>query len=179
MGDALAVERRRQRYVHDAEAFLHWRQSNTAVLVGRRAVVGAWVRGEGGVDGRYHIVLVLGHGVRVFLHWVWIAGLHGRHMGLHGQQRAVHGRFLIVDVDAAKVASAHVAVHDMAVGEDVGESALVAELAVALLCVRVCLSKIQRTCPTLVKYLQGARSVTGSSECRNGQAFPAWHAPCR
>jgi hypothetical protein len=59
-------------------------------------------------------------------------------MGLHGQQRAVHGRFLVVDVDAAEVASAHVAVHDMAVGEDVGERAFVAELAVALSCVSVC-----------------------------------------
>lgn len=38
-----------------------------------------------------------------------------------------------MDVDAAEVASAHVSVHDMAVGQDMGEGALVAELAVALL----------------------------------------------
>ena len=43
-----------------------------------------------------------------------------------------------MDVDAAEVASTHVAVHDMAVGEDVGEGALVAELAVSLTCVSAC-----------------------------------------
>lgn len=83
-----------------------------------------------------------------------------------------------MDVDAAEVASAHVAIHDMAVGQDVGEGALVAELAVPLVCVSRVRAVYLRT-PTLVKYLQGARSVTGSSECRNGQALPAWHAPCR
>lgn len=89
--------------------------------------------GEGCVDGRYHVVLVLGHGVGVILHGVWVAGLHRGHVCLHGEQRAVHGRVLVVrDVDAAKVASAQVAVHDMAIGEDVGEGAFVAELAVAL-----------------------------------------------
>jgi hypothetical protein len=39
-----------------------------------------------------------------------------------------------VDVDAAEVAAAHVGVDDMAVGENVGEGTLVAELAVALGC---------------------------------------------
>ena len=90
------------------------------------------MRGEGGVDGGYHVVLGLGHGVGVVLDGVLVAGLDGGHVGLHSEQRAVHGRVLAVDVDAAKVASAHVGVDDMAVGEDVGEGAFVAELAVAL-----------------------------------------------
>jgi len=139
------------------------------------------VRGESGVDGRYHVVLVLGHGVWVVLHGVLVAGLHGRHVCLHRQQRAVHRRLLVVDVDATEVAPARVAVHDMAVGQDVGEGAFVAELAVALVCMSRCWSGDAGDAgqPTLVKYLQGARPVTGSSECRNGHAFPAWHAPCR
>lgn len=88
-----------------------------------------------------------------------------------------------MDVDAAEVASAHVGVDDMAVGQDVGEGALVAELAVALsMAVSGCAAEdglaVGRR-HTLVKYLQGARSVTGSSEWRNGQALPAWHAPWR
>lgn len=32
---------------------------------------------------------------------------------------------------------------------------------------------------TFMKYLHGACCVIGSSECENGQAFPAWQAPCR
>jgi LSD1 subclass zinc finger protein len=84
------------------------------------------------------------------------------------------------DVHAAEVpaAAAIVAVHDVAVGQDVGEGAFLAELAVALRFVSNHLTN-GGGCATLVKYLQGARSVMGSSECRNGQAFPAWHAPCR
>jgi hypothetical protein len=84
------------------------------------------------------------------------------------------------DVHAAEVpaAAAVVAVHDVAVGKNVSKSAFLAKLAVALRCVSSCLAGV-RGCATFVKYLQGARSVMGSSECRNGQAFPAWHAPCR
>jgi hypothetical protein len=83
------------------------------------------------------------------------------------------------DVDAAEVTSAHVGIHDMAVGKDVGEGAFVAKLAVALACCECVFASWYTALLTLVKYLQGARSVTGSSECRNGHAFPAWHAPCR
>jgi hypothetical protein len=78
---------------------------------------------------------------------------------------------------APKVSSV-VAVHDLAVGQDVSESAFLAELAVSL---RLCQLwyVMSSASHTFVKYLQGARSVMGSSEWRNGQAFPAWHAPCR
>jgi hypothetical protein len=88
-----------------------------------------------------------------------------------------------VNINAAEVASAHVGVDDMAVRQNMGEGALVAELAVALsMAVSRCAAgdgpAVGRR-HALVKYLQGARSVTGSSECRNGQALPAWHAPWR
>lgn len=138
------------------------------------------MRGEGGVDGGDHVVLVLGHGVRVVMERVLVARLHWSQVSLHSQQRAVWVGLLIVDVDAAEVASAHVGVDDMAIGEDVGQGALVTELAVALMRVSICWrwGSCERRL-SLVKYLQGARSVTGSSECRNGQAFPAWHAPWR
>ena len=132
MGNALAVEGGGQRDVHNAQALLHRRQRGAGVLVWRRAVVGAGVRGEGGVDGGDHVVLRLGHSVRVVLGGILVAGLHGRHVRLHGQQGAVHGRFLIVNINAAEVASAHVGVDDMAVRQNMGEGALVAELAVAL-----------------------------------------------
>jgi hypothetical protein len=84
------------------------------------------------------------------------------------------------NVHAAEVpaAAAIVAVDDVAVGKDVSKSAFLAKLAVALRCVSRGLEGVSG-CATFVKYLQGARSVMGSSECKNGQAFPAWQAPCR
>lgn len=130
VGDALAVKGGGQGHVHDAEALVGRRQGEAGGVGGRRAVGGGRVGGEGGVDGGDHVVLGLGHGVGVVGQRV---GVEGRgHVGLHGQQRAVEGRVLAVDVDAAKVLAAHVLVDDMAVGQDVGEGALVAELAVAL-----------------------------------------------
>jgi hypothetical protein len=84
------------------------------------------------------------------------------------------------NVHATKVpaAAAVVAVHDVAVGQDVSKRAFLAKLAVSLRHVSNYQAGVSG-CATFVKYLQGARSVMGSSECRNGQAFPAWHAPCR
>ena len=102
------------------------RDGEPAIVVWRRAIVGAGVRGEGGVDGGDHVVLVVLDGVGV-------AGLHAAHVCLHGEQRAVHGQLLVVgNVHAAKVATGVSAVDDMAVGEDVGEGALLAKLAVSL-----------------------------------------------
>jgi hypothetical protein len=101
---------------------------------------------EGGVDGRNHVVLVLLVCISV-LHSVRVAWLHGRHVCLHGEQRAVRGELRTVwDVHAAEVSSAAaiVAVHDVAVGQDVGESAFLAELAVALRCVSECLAHVSR-----------------------------------
>lgn len=90
------------------------------------------MRGEGGVDGGDHVVLVL-LGDIVVLDGVGVAGLHAAHVCLHGEQRAVHGQLLVVgNVHAAKVATGVSAVDDMAVGEDVGEGALLAKLAVSL-----------------------------------------------
>jgi len=124
VGDSLAVERGWQGHVHDAEALLHGRHERAAGIVGWRAVGGF---GEGGVDGGDHVVVVLvgrvvvGHGVRVGA------------VCLHGEQGAVHGELRRVgNVHAAKVAPGAGAVYDMAVGQDVGEGTLGAELAVAL-----------------------------------------------
>jgi hypothetical protein len=87
---------------------------------------------EGGIDGRNHVVLVLL--IRVFVgHGIRIAGLHTAHVCLHSKQRAVHRQLLVVwDVHAAKVSTGVSAVHDMAIGEDMGECAFLAELAVSL-----------------------------------------------
>lgn len=88
------------------------------------------MRREGGVDGGDHVVLA--SLVRVLvLHAVRVRGLH---VSLHRKQRAVGRELgLVVDVHAAKVCSTRVvAVHDTAVGEDVGEGAFLAKLAVAL-----------------------------------------------
>lgn len=86
---------------------------------------------------------------------------------------------MVLNVHATEVAADIAAVDDMAIGEDMCEGAFLAEFAVSL-------DNISYPCPdtlvadrTLVKYLHGARSVTGSSECKNGHAFPAWQAPCR
>lgn len=103
------------------------------------------------------------------------------HMCLHGEQRAVRRRLDVVrDMNASKLASAahHIPrpVHDMAIGENVSECALLAELAVALFPSQPRLMHrvvIFSQLPTFVKYLHGARSVMGSSECRNGHALPA------
>jgi hypothetical protein len=92
------------------------------------------MRRKGGVDGGDHVVLVLLVRV-VVVHAVCVAGLH---VCLHGEQRAV-GRELggVGDVHATEVPSAAAAatvvpVHDVAVGQDVGEGAFLAKLAVAL-----------------------------------------------
>lgn len=101
--------------------------------------------GEGGVDGGYHIVLVLLFGEIFVVGRILIVGTCGGEMG-HGQQGAVGRGFgMVWDIHAAKgpssamtvgvavgVAAHVVAIDNMAVGEDVGEHALVAELAVAL-----------------------------------------------
>jgi hypothetical protein len=91
--------------------------------------------GEGSVDGGDHVVVRLVMGVGVVVKRVRVGGLdggHRGHVGLHGEQRAVGGRLVVVvDVDTAEMAAAHVCVDDMAVGQDVGEGALVAKLAVA------------------------------------------------
>jgi hypothetical protein len=89
------------------------------------------MRRKGSVDGRDHVVLVLLVGV-VVVHAVRVAWLH---VCLHGEQGAVWRKLGTVwDVHATKVAStaAVVPVHDMAVGQDVGKGAFLAELAVAL-----------------------------------------------
>lgn len=88
--------------------------------------------GEGGVNRGDHVVLVLL--VHVFvLNSVRVSRLHAAHMGLHGKERAVHRHLLVVwNVHAAKVCAGVSAVHDMAVGEDVGEGAFLAKLAVSL-----------------------------------------------
>lgn len=83
------------------------------------------------------------------------------------------------DIHAAKVSSNIATIYDCAIGKDMGKSAFVAEFAVSLDSESVEGSSRLSRCLTLVKYLQGARSVKGSSECRNGQAFPAWQAPWR
>jgi hypothetical protein len=91
--------------------------------------------GEGSVDGGDHVVVRLVMSVGVVVERVRVGGLDGSHrghVGLHGEQRAVGGRLVVVvDVDTAKMAAAHVCIDDMAVGQDVGEGALVAKLAVA------------------------------------------------
>jgi len=88
---------------------------------------------------------------------------------------------VVGNVHAAEVTTGISAVYDMAVWKDVSEGAFLAKLAVALGESAVSpSSKGAGGCLlTFVKYLQGARSVSGSSEWRNGQAFPAWQAPCR
>lgn len=70
-----------------------------------------------------------------------------------------------------------VAVHDVAVGQDVCEGALRPELAVTLAGSGEAVAGSGRR--TFVKYLHGALSASGSSECRKGQALPAWQAPWR
>jgi hypothetical protein len=141
------------------------------------------LRSEGGINGRYHVVLWFLLGEVIFLERVLILG---RHMRLHWQERAVGRRLRMVrDIDTAKVLSATivVSIDNGAIGEDVGEGALGAELAVSL----VCLSQAavlgetvsSRASLTLVKYLHGALSAIGSSEWRKGHAFPAWQAPWR
>jgi hypothetical protein len=97
-------------------------------------------------------------------------------MCLHGKKGAVWRRLRMVrNVDAAEVTSAIVVSIDHGtVGKNMGEGALGAELAVPLV-LRSDSSpeKTRYRSPTLVKYLHGARSVMGSSECKNGHAFPA------
>lgn len=82
-------------------------------------------------------------------------------------------------IHATKVPAGVTAVYNLAVGQDVGEGALVAKFAVSLKLQLASTGQVPAECLTFVKYLQGARSVSGSSECRNGHAFPAWHAPWR
>jgi hypothetical protein len=54
-------------------------------------------------------------------------------MCLHSEQRAVHGKLLLVwYVHAAEVSAGIATIHDMAVGEDVGEGAFLAKLAITL-----------------------------------------------
>lgn len=90
------------------------------------------MRREGGVDGGYHVVLILLIGVVVW-YGIRVAWLHAAHVCLHSEQRAIHRRLLVVlNVHAAEVTAGVPAVHDMAVGEDVGECAFLAEFAVAL-----------------------------------------------
>lgn len=86
---------------------------------------------------------------------------------------------MVLDVHAAKMATRVAAVDDLAVGQDVSEGAFLAKLAIALSRVSRCLEAGMFCFCTFVKYLQGARSVSGSSECRKGHERPAWHAPCR
>ena len=105
------------------------------------------MRRKGGVDSGNHVVLVLLVRVLV-LHAVRVAGLH---VCLHSEQRAVGREFgLVVDVHATEVTSAAsiVAVDDMAVGEDVGERAFLAKLAVAL-CLLVMVEVSRRSIPPL------------------------------
>ena len=95
------------------------------------------MRGEGGVDGRDHVVLILLVPDVVFLRGCVGVLVHGCEVG-HGQQRAVGRRIWVVrDVHAAKGTSAAmatdvVAVHDVAVGEDVSKHAFRSKLAIAL-----------------------------------------------
>ena len=130
----MAVERRWKRDVHDTESLLHGRERDPAI-VGWRAVVGSWVGREGGINGGDHVVLILLVGVPI-MHAIRVAGLHGSHVCLHGEQRAVGSELRLVgDMHASEVpAAAVVTVDDLAVGQDVCESAFVAELAVALRC---------------------------------------------
>jgi hypothetical protein len=81
---------------------------------------------------------------------------------------------MLIQVDTAEVTYV-VPVHNMSIGEDVGEGAFGSEFAVALCTLSEVNSRIPTRieCLTFVKYLQGARSASGSSECRNGQALPA------
>ena len=89
------------------------------------------MRGEGGVDCGYQIVLWLL--TKVFLlHWVRVVRLHGRHMCLHGEEGASRRRLMVlIKVDTAEVSHV-VPVHDVSVWENVGKGAFGSEFAIAL-----------------------------------------------
>ena len=82
-------------------------------------------------------------------------------------------------VHAAKMPAHVAAIYNLAIRQDMSKRAFVAKLAVALQMESAESRQNESGYGTFVKYLQGARSVSGSSECRNGQALPAWQAPCR
>jgi hypothetical protein len=66
------------------------------------------------------------------LHWIRIVRLHGRHVRLHGEEGTSRRRLMmLIQVDTAEVAYI-VPVHDVSVGEDMGEGAFGSEFAVAL-----------------------------------------------